>query len=114
MPTESGVASRTVLGTGASGSPAKDAPVDHSPGRQEGPPRHGQGSTGRAGGIVRPLVIYVASRVVTVATLAVMTVYTHTSISVEIDRWDSQWFLRAAAQGWPSHLPHTNGHVAGN
>ncbi len=63
---------------------------------------------------MRPLVIYVASRVVTVATLAVMTVYTHTSISVEIDRWDSQWFLRAAAQGWPSHLPHTNGHVAGN
>jgi hypothetical protein len=63
---------------------------------------------------LRPLVIYLASRVVTVGTLAVTGIITHRSIPTEVDRWDSRWFLRAAANGWPSSLPHHHGHVAGN
>ena len=62
----------------------------------------------------RPLAIFVVSRIVTVATLAVSVLYPHNGITNEIDRWDSKWFLRAAEYGWPSHLPQANGHVAGN
>ena len=29
-------------------------------------------------------------------------------------RWDGTWFLRAAEQGWPRHLPMSHGHVAAN
>jgi hypothetical protein len=62
----------------------------------------------------RPIAIFVASRVITVASLAVATTISHRSILWEINLWDSKWFIRAAEYGWPSHLPHTNGHVAGN
>jgi hypothetical protein len=64
--------------------------------------------------LVRPIVIYLISRVVTMGSLAVATLISHTSISTEIDLWDSKWFIRAAEFGYPSHLPHTHGHVAGN
>lgn len=48
------------------------------------------------------------------AAFAIATVVGHQSIRAVIDRWDSVWFLRAAATGWPSHLPMHNGHVASN
>ena len=58
--------------------------------------------------------IYLASRALAWATLAVTTIFTHVSVAGEIDRWDSRWFIRAAEFGWPSQLPHRNGHVAAN
>jgi hypothetical protein len=64
--------------------------------------------------MLRPAVIYLVSRAITWATLAVTTLFTHQSILQEVDRWDSRWFLRAAALGWPRHLPFEQGHVAGN
>ena len=64
--------------------------------------------------VLRPLVIYLASRVVTMTTLLVAWPFTHRSVLGEVDRWDSRWFLRAAATGWPTHLPYEHGQVAGN
>jgi hypothetical protein len=64
--------------------------------------------------VLRPVVIYLVSRAVTWATLAVTTLFTHKSILREVDRWDSRWFLRAAVQGWPRHLPFQAGHVGGS
>lgn len=64
--------------------------------------------------VVRPVVIYLASRLVTVATLAVTGWVTHRSIVAETDRWDSVWFLRAAAHGWPTQIPYHHGYVAGS
>jgi hypothetical protein len=64
--------------------------------------------------ILRPIAIYLASRVVTLAALAIATAFSHDSILGEINLWDSRWFIRAAEFGWPSHLPHVDGHVAGN
>jgi hypothetical protein len=64
--------------------------------------------------VVRPVVIYLLSRAVTWATLAVTALFTHRSILREVDRWDSRWFLRAALPGWPRHLPYQDGHVAGS
>jgi len=62
--------------------------------------------------VVRPLVIYLASRVVTWTTLVMVSVITHQGLLDEVDRWDGQWFIRAAADGWPRHLPLNQGHVA--
>ncbi|HEV3280963.1 MAG TPA: hypothetical protein VG032_05075 [Acidimicrobiales bacterium] len=64
--------------------------------------------------IIRPVLIYLASRALAWATLAVTTIFTHVGVGGEIDRWDSRWFIRAAEFGWPSQLPHHNGHVAAN
>lgn len=64
--------------------------------------------------LVHPVLIYLASRALTWTTLAVTTLFTHVGIGGEIDRWDSRWFIRAAQFGWPSQLPHHNGHVAAN
>ena len=83
----------------ASSSPAADSTPD-------GPPRRWPRW------VVRPLVIYLASRVVTWTTLAMVSVITHQGLLDEVDRWDSQWFIRAAAEGWPRHLPLHQGHVA--
>ena len=58
--------------------------------------------------------IYLASRALTLLTLAVTGIITHRSVTREISRWDSLWFLKAAARGWPRHLPHHAGHVAGS
>jgi len=55
--------------------------------------------------VLRPAVIYVLSRVVTVGTIAVCSPLSGVSMSGEIDRWDSRWFLRAAVDGWPRHIP---------
>jgi hypothetical protein len=64
--------------------------------------------------VLRPMVIYLASRVVTVVALAVATTSSHTSILGEINTWDSRWFIRAAQFGWPTHPPQSHGHVVGN
>jgi hypothetical protein len=64
--------------------------------------------------VLRPTLIYLASRVVTLAALAVATSISHISILSEIDSWDSKWFIRAAQFGWPAQLPRSHGHVAGN
>jgi hypothetical protein len=62
--------------------------------------------------LVRPAAIYLVSRAITWATIAVTTLFTHTGVLEEVDRWDSRWFLRAAVLGWPQHLPYHDGHVA--
>ena len=64
--------------------------------------------------VLRPMVIYLASRVVTLVALAVATTSSHTSILGEINTWDSRWFIRAAQFGWPTHPPQSHGHVVGN
>lgn len=64
--------------------------------------------------IVRPVLIYLASRALTWATLAITSIFTHAGVGGEIDRWDSRWFIRAAQYGWPDQLPHYHGHVAAN
>jgi hypothetical protein len=61
-----------------------------------------------------PLVAYVSARVVTLAVLAATGPVNHHGLSGRLSRWDGQWFLRAAEQGWPRHLPMFHGHVAGN
>jgi hypothetical protein len=64
--------------------------------------------------VLRPIAIYLASRVVTYAALGVATTISHKSLWGEIDLWDSRWFIRAASHGWPSHLPTVHGHIAAN
>ncbi len=64
--------------------------------------------------ILRPVVIYLISRAVTLIALVISTATSHKSVRGEIDLWDSRWFIRAAEYGWPSQLPHVHGHVAGN
>jgi hypothetical protein len=64
--------------------------------------------------VLRPTLIYLVSRVVTLAAMGVAAVADHHTLAEEIGRWDSKWFIRAAANGWPSRLPMVHGHVAGN
>ena len=64
--------------------------------------------------LVRPALIYLASRLLTSAAIAVSAPIAHLSYAGAVDRWDTRWFLRAAAYGYPSHLPTTHGHVAGS
>jgi hypothetical protein len=65
----------------------------------------------RFGWVVRPTLIYLASRVVTyLAMVAALPASNHT-LAWEIRRWDSAWFIRAASEGYPAHLPMVNGHV---
>ena len=68
---------------------------------------------GRHAPLVRPAVIYLMSRLVTVAAIAVTAPIAHLSFAGAVDRWDSRWFLRAAADGWPQHLVTVHGHVTG-
>jgi hypothetical protein len=107
---------------------ARPSPIRPPDLRPEGTAPPGSGSATPAGSgavgppqdqpwtrwVVRPIVIYLVSRAITWATLAVTTPFTHKSILQEVDRWDSRWFLRAAIEGWPRHLPHHAGHVAGS
>jgi hypothetical protein len=55
------------------------------------------------------VVIYLISRVVTVGTLVVTAAVKHQGLGSLVDRWDSRWFLRAAAHGWPTHVPPGHG-----
>lgn len=61
-----------------------------------------------------PVIAYLAARIFTLAALAAAAPYRNLGLSDELDRWDGKWFLRAAEQGWPRHLPMNHGHVAGN
>jgi hypothetical protein len=61
-----------------------------------------------------PVIAYLGARVVTLAALAATAPINHHSLAARLGRWDSKWFLRAAQQGWPRHLPMVHGHVAGN
>jgi hypothetical protein len=60
------------------------------------------------------IIAYALCRVLTVAGVAVAGTFTHHSLRQNLDIWDGQWFLRAAAHGWPSHLPMAHGHVTAN
>jgi hypothetical protein len=93
---------------------APPAPTAPHPAEVTPTPSGFRAGLGRFGWVARPVVIFVASRVVTVSTLAIAWPFTRHSILQEIDRWDSRWFLRAAANGWPRHLPYVHGHVTGN
>jgi hypothetical protein len=61
-----------------------------------------------------PVVAYLAARVLTVCALLVADLADHRSLAGQLARWDGTWFLRAAEQGWPRHLPMAHGHVAAN
>jgi hypothetical protein len=95
------------------------APVRHRP--ESDPGTGSADGTGRGGRtrrwsrwVIRPILIYLASRLVTTATLAVTGWVTHRSIPAEVDRWDSVWFLNAAAHGWPTQIPYHHGYAAGS
>ncbi len=68
----------------------------------------------RDGFLVWPVVVYVALRGLTLAALAVADLFTHDSFVSQVYRWDGIWFVHAAENGYPRHLPMTHGHVAGN
>ena len=61
-----------------------------------------------------PVVAYLAARAVTIAALLLADLADHRSLAGQLARWDGTWFLRAAEQGWPRHLPMSHGHVAAN
>ncbi len=65
--------------------------------------------TGRAAPLVRPAVIYAASRLVTLAAMATSTAISHRSLGDAISLWDSRWFLLAARSGWPDHVAVVHG-----
>jgi hypothetical protein len=88
--------------------PGPEVPVDGPSGREGPVPARGFAAPW-SHWIWRPVVIYLGSRVVTVATLVVVAAISHQSVASKIDRWDSRWFLRAAAQGWPTHVPPGQG-----
>ena len=60
-----------------------------------------------------PTVIYLASRALTVAAMAVAAPIAHLSLAGAFDRWDTKWFMRAARTGWPSVLVTEHGHITG-
>jgi hypothetical protein len=90
---------------------APDPVLAVPPGQAAGPPA-GRGR--RPTWVLRPLVIFLVSRLITLATLVVTAAISGESLHQEIDRWDSKWWLRAAQFGWPTHLPVHDGHVAGS
>ncbi len=61
--------------------------------------------------VVRPVVIYLASRVVTYLAMVAALPFSHHDLAWEIRRWDSAWFIRAVTEGYPAHLPMVDGHV---
>jgi hypothetical protein len=61
-----------------------------------------------------PVLAYLLFRGITLAILAVVDLIIHRGMAVNLGRWDGKWFLMAARNGWPSHLPMVHGHVAGN
>jgi hypothetical protein len=67
---------------------------------------------GRYKWIFRPVVIYLASRLIVLSTMLVGAVFAHRTLSSEINTWDTKWFIRAAGMGYPTRLPMIHGHVA--
>jgi hypothetical protein len=61
-----------------------------------------------------PVVAYVTARIGTLIALAVTAPINHKTLSGRLGRWDSAWFIRAAEQGWPRHLPMIHHHVVAN
>ncbi|HXQ91038.1 MAG TPA: hypothetical protein VN768_05715 [Acidimicrobiales bacterium] len=76
-----------------------------------GPPAGTAPPLGRARLLVRPTVIYLASRALTVAAMAGAAPIANLSLTGAFDRWDTKWFMRAAATGWPSRIVTEHGHV---
>ena len=101
--------------TDAQGRPAPST-VDTLTAQDPCPPTkaHGWVRRVRRSFLFWPVVAYVAARVATVAALLVADGFDHRSLTGELARWDGTWFLRAAEQGWPRHLPMADGHVAAN
>jgi hypothetical protein len=74
----------------------------------------------------RPGLIYLASRALVLLTMGIVAVIGGGSLGDRIDRWDSVWYLRVISRwtdtalhgtwinGYPSHLPMVDGHVAAN
>jgi hypothetical protein len=60
------------------------------------------------------LLVYAVARVATLAFVAVSNLFTHKSLSHDLDIWDGTWFLQAVHQGYPAHLPMHAGHVTAN
>ncbi|MGH9047280.1 MAG: hypothetical protein ACRDVW_08195, partial [Acidimicrobiales bacterium] len=65
-------------------------------------------------GLGRPTAIYLASRALVVAVFWITAAFSHQTLGQVIGRWDSKWFLAAAARGYPSRLPLLHGHVIAN
>ncbi len=56
--------------------------------------------------VVRPVVIYLCSRLLVWFAFLVAEVFSHRDLAQEIIRWDSRWFVLAAGHGWPAHQPY--------
>lgn len=61
--------------------------------------------------LLRPVIVYLLCRTLTLAGLAIANAVTHRGIRDELFIFDAHWFVRATEQGWPSHLPTAHGHV---
>jgi len=96
------LADRSDSDTRSDGTPAPVPAAEAAPG-PSGPGR---------GYLFRPAAVYVLCRGVTLASLAVANIFTHHGLGGDLDIWDARWFIRAAEQGWPSHLPVVHGQVA--
>jgi hypothetical protein len=61
-----------------------------------------------------PGLIYLVSRAVVLLTMAVVALIGGGSLGGRIYRWDSVWYLRVVAHGYPEKLPMAHGHVLAN
>src|ERR1700683_1227986 len=62
----------------------------------------------------RPTVAYAASRIAVLLTMGIVAAVNGGTLAGRIDRWDSVWYLQAAASGYRAHLPVVGGHVVAN
>ncbi len=62
----------------------------------------------------RAVAVYVILRLATLLFVVVDDRLRHVGLVNHLSIWDGEWFLRAVAHGWPSHLPMVNGHVRAN
>ncbi|HVA70901.1 MAG TPA: hypothetical protein VNF08_06215 [Acidimicrobiales bacterium] len=62
----------------------------------------------------RAMAVYVLLRLATLLFVVVDDRLRHTGLVAHLSIWDGEWFLRAVAHGWPSHLPMVSGHVSAN
>jgi len=62
----------------------------------------------------RPTAIYLVSRAIVLLTMGIVAAAGGGSLGGRINRWDTVWYLRAAGQGYPVHLPVGHGHVLAN
>ncbi len=68
------------------------------------------------GGLARAstpaLMIYVASRVVVLATLGIVAHVRHQTLGHYLTRWDAHWYIQIARSGYASAIPPGHGNVA--